>query len=499
METGVDEMSWDDLGKNEMEWPDVRRVTEYRRTVYGVVKDVILNGEWSFPIKMDDPAWALIMGFEHERIHLETSSVLMRELPLHLVTRPAQFPPSHPSAYDANSSSRRVHNSLVPVPGGLVELGKPSEWPSFGWDNEYGERRVQVDDFLVSKFHVTNAEFLDFVKAGGYADERHWSEAGWQWRTFRNVLFPTFWVPDGPVGLHRYKLRLIFEVVDLPAAWPVNVNAHEARAYCNWRSAMDAPEHPFRLITEAEHHRIRDAATRDVARGTGRDMSMVYEGARMAAGTEDCNRYNLQLAWGSESPVDALAAASSGAHDSMGNVWTWTEDDFNPLAGFAVSPLYMDFSTPCFDGLHTMIMGGSFISTGDEASIFSRFHFRPHFHQHAGFRIVSAPSCRATVLPKKGTNGASAPRAAPKQESIRYYETEALVNEYMLFHYGARKDVLPWDQGPSSALGFPARAARKASVLRVPASTMRQALGYCLLWCLRTSRGDCRGGAYWEA
>ena len=77
---------------------------------------------------------------------------------------------------------------------------------------------------------------------------------------------------------------------------------------------------------------------------------------------------NLQLAWGSESPVDALGATAAGVHDAMGNVWTWTEDDFNPLEGFAVSPLYTDFSTPCFDGLHTVIMGGSFISTGDEVS-----------------------------------------------------------------------------------------------------------------------------------
>lgn len=33
-------------------------------------------------------------------------------------------------------------------------------------------------------------------------------------------------------------------------------------------------------------------------------------------------------------------------------------------------------------------MGGSFISTGNEASVHSRFHFRPHFHQHATFRLV---------------------------------------------------------------------------------------------------------------
>ena len=51
---------------------------------------VILNGDYQLPFTMDNPAWGIVMGFEHERIHLETSSVLMRELPQHLVTRPAQ-------------------------------------------------------------------------------------------------------------------------------------------------------------------------------------------------------------------------------------------------------------------------------------------------------------------------------------------------------------------------------------------------------------------------
>jgi hypothetical protein len=35
-----------------------------------------------------------------------------------------------------------------------------------------------------------------------------------------------------------------------------------------------------------------------------------------------------------------------------------------------------------------MILGGSFISTGDEASVFARFSFRRHFFQHCGFRLV---------------------------------------------------------------------------------------------------------------
>ncbi len=32
--------------------------------------------------------WALFMGMEHERIHIETSSVLIRHLPVHRVEKP---------------------------------------------------------------------------------------------------------------------------------------------------------------------------------------------------------------------------------------------------------------------------------------------------------------------------------------------------------------------------------------------------------------------------
>lgn len=69
----------------------------------------------------------------------------------------------------------------------------------------------------------------------------------------------------------------------------------------------------------------------------------------------------------------------------------WCEDRLAALPhSRGVHPMYDDFSTPCYDGEHQVIMGGSFVSTGDEASVFARFHFRPHFFQHAGFRVVSS-------------------------------------------------------------------------------------------------------------
>lgn len=134
----------------------------------------------------------------------------------------------------------------------------------------------------------------------------------------------------------------------------------------------------------------------------------------MNAGEKSTANHNLR--YGGESAVDALPANELGFYDSFGNVWQWCEDPFHPLPDFKIHPYYTDFSTPCFDGEHQMILGGSFISTGDEASIWSRFHFRPHFFQHAGFRVVRDSS----VVAKKGDK----------------YDTDGTVNQYLLFHYG---------------------------------------------------------------
>lgn len=40
---------------------------------------------------------------------------------------------------------------------------------------------------------------------------------------------------------------------------------------------------------------------------------------------------------------------------------------------------------------------------------------------------------------------------------MNIYETRRLLDEYLLFHYGEPQEVLPWEQGPASALGFAVR------------------------------------------
>jgi len=357
-EVGVDEMSWDDMSKNEMQWPSLEAVIDYRQSAYQTITRLIKHHPDLDPTQgysANHPGWALVMGFEHERIHLETSSVLIRELPLKLLRRPPQWPSSL-----LGHKSNPV-NEWFPVESTRIVLGKPADVPTFGWDNEYGSRTEQVAAFEVSRYLISNREFQQFVAAGGYRDPALWSATGWQWRQFRNSKWPSFWVQDGPAGLNRFKLRTIFELIDFQESWPAIVNFHEAQAYCNWRTQTDGSARPVRLPTEAEQKCLRKYAP-------------------------PATRWNSGLVYGSESPVDAHLCAA-GIGDVFGNVWQWSSDTFNPLPGFQAHGYYEDFSSPCFDGKHQMIFGGSFVSTGDMTGEWARFHFRPHFFQHAGFRI----------------------------------------------------------------------------------------------------------------
>lgn len=392
LETGVDEMSWDDMSKNEMEWPSVATIHEYRQKIYNLIKNIIqthpdLDRETrqrkNIKLGPQHPLWALFMGFEHEKIHFETSSVLMRELPLELVETPKYWAPLYkslsPAAAKPVAGKNYPLNSWSKHEGGSIEYGKHESAPSFGWDNEYGLRKSAIKDFQWTQSLISNGEYYDFVASGAYSEDKYWQAEGLMWRRFRNTKRPTFWVANGPEGLHDYKLRTIFEIIDMPWDWPVEVNFHEAQAYCRWKQEQDKSKLHYRLITEAEFVSLKLKLTND-------EVLQRKEFQKSEAPTSE--KFNFNYHHSSPRPVNT-GAAQNGVYDLFGNVWQWAEDQFNPLEGFKINKLYDDFSTPCFDGKHQMILGGSFISCGHEASINARFHFRPHFFQHAGFRIAA--------------------------------------------------------------------------------------------------------------
>lgn len=385
---GVDEMSWDDLDEARYDWPRVDEVREYRNRVREAVEKLIETIPLALPIDWDHPWWAILMCIEHERIHLETSSVLIRQHALEYVKPHPAWQPCRKSCQNPDGAPQ---NRLVEIPAGEVHLGKERSADNYGWDNEYGTHRAGIAAFQASRYLVSNREFLGFVEDGGYANDACWEQEGLDWRNYTDAAHPTFWISKGDGWL----LRLMTEEVPMPWDWPVEVNYHEAKAFCNWQGQRTGQ--PVRLPSEDEWYRLYDfAGCAEIARD------------RIAAANIHLDHY------ASSCPVTEFAHGD--LYDVVGNVWQWTETPIYPFVGFEVHPLYDDFTTPTFDGRHNLIKGGSWISCGNEALHSARYAFRRHFFQHAGFRYVVAD--------------------APASVPASHYETDKLLSEYAEFHYG---------------------------------------------------------------
>ncbi|MCF8362154.1 MAG: 5-histidylcysteine sulfoxide synthase [Prolixibacteraceae bacterium] len=352
---GVDEMSWDDLDENHYDWPTVQEVIDYRVKVKNVVLDIIDNNPLTLPVDWDNPFWMIMMGIEHQRIHLETSSVLIRQLPLEKV-REGAF------GEICKKYGEAPANEMLRIGAKTLQLGKPFNHRFYGWDNEYGETTEKVESFETSKYLISNAEYYRFIKDGGYGNQQYWTEEGWAWCNYQKAQMPRFWRKKGS----SYFLRLMGREIEMPWNWPAEVNYLEAKAFANWRSEKE--KRTYRLPTEAEWYVMA------IENGVSDENFHQVEAD-----------INLQK-YASPCPVDEFRMGK--LFDIIGNVWQWSETPITGFPGFKVHPMYDDFSTPTFDGKHNIIKGGSWISTGNEHTWHSRYAFRRHFYQHAGFRLV---------------------------------------------------------------------------------------------------------------
>ncbi len=382
---GVDEMSWDDLDENHYEWPAPEQVKAYRDKTRLVVDRLIRDCSFSMPIDWDDPMWIILMGIEHERIHLETTAVLIRELPLD------QVQPHPVWGRICKEAGEAPDNELLPVQSGMVHLGKARNDSLYGWDNEYGHFQTGIKSFSASRYLVSNQEFLAFVEDNGYQTKNFWTDEGWNWVQYKNATCPVYWINNE--GTFRYRAML--EEIDMPWNWPVDINFLEAKAFCQWKSNKTGTH--IRMPTEAEWCHFHSLNALDQPEGNDEPGNLNLRGEMSAC------------------PVSRHVFAN-GFYDVSGNVWQWTETAIDGFEGFEPHPAYDDFSTPTFDGKHNLFKGGSWISTGNLANSESRYAFRRHFFQFSGLRYVEAD-----CLPESHVN---------------VYETDAKIAQYIESHFG---------------------------------------------------------------
>jgi len=381
---GVDEMSWDDMESANYKWPEVDEIRKYRIKVRELVNDLIMNLPLSLPINEESNIWVILMGIEHERIHIETSLVLHRQMPIENIKDVAEFK-------TCSHSAQAPENEMIPISAQLIKLGVDKTHNLYGWDNEYGSYEEELSGFHVSKYLVSNGEFMEFVKAGGYESTEYWDDEGKKFLESSKATHPSFWINDD--GTFRY--RSLSKIIDMPLNWPVDVNAFEAEAFCRYKSEKDGII--YSLPSEAEYRAIYNYAGL-------KDIPEFHE-----------SRANLNFYhFSSSCPVDEFGF--NGIYDVVGNVWQWSSTPIFGFKGFKVHEAYDDFSTPTFDAKHALILGSSWASSGNLIMKNSRYAFRKHFFQNAGFRYVISQE--------------------KTKEDIDIYETDELVSQYCEFQYG---------------------------------------------------------------
>jgi len=337
------------------DWPAIEQVRRYGADVRGALDSLLENGPVSEIL--------LNTAIEHRLMHAETLAYMLHRLPLdkkipQLQARVPERPQPRPE--------------LLEIPEGCITVGLSRNDSEFGWDNEYEAHPMHVPRFAIDRYKVTNRQFLEFLRAGGYQDRSLWAPANWEWRSAQDISRPAFWERAGD----SWHLRTMFDKVPLPLSWPAYVSHAEAAAYARWAGK--------RLPTEAEWQR----ATHGSNSGVERRFPWGDETPGPQHGYFDFERWD-------PAPVDAFPSARSafGLDGLLANGWEWTATPFGPFEGFRTFPFYEGYSANFFDGKHFVMKGGS--PRTDRSMLRRSFRnwFQPHYpYVYAGFRCASSGS-----------------------------------------------------------------------------------------------------------
>jgi len=119
---------------------------------------------------------------------------------------------------------------LVAVEQGHYRIG--SRHQPWAYDNELPPQAVELSGFCIARRPVSNAEFLAFMEAGSYREDRFWSEEGRRWRDDSGAAAPLHWRRDRAECWYGIGLQ---GPADLQPEAPVaGLSRHEAQAFATW-------------------------------------------------------------------------------------------------------------------------------------------------------------------------------------------------------------------------------------------------------------------------
>lgn len=353
-----------EVPKEDDEWPSLDSILAFRDRVRARLRSVYERLESGDLEKQGVPTRkaqrVLWMTYEHEAFHVETLLyMLIQKVDDPNGTRP---PPGIPKPdWDALSLQWKRRLQEESSQESIITLGPANVWlghddyeaedtvpnPSsqvseFGWDNEHPKRMQSVAKFTIERRPITNGQYYEF------------------WKSQASNQVPASWVVnDGSV-----MIRTLFGLVPLSTAleWPLMASYDELDSFAKSKGG--------RIPTESELRLFMD------------DQS-----SRGAVNTYNNAGWGYQRWWLEPS---SLGNPSRNQAPHNGGVWEWTSTIMDQHEGYQPSILYPGYSSDFFDGLHHVVLGGSFATLPRLAQRRTLRNFYQHNYPYAwiGARIA---------------------------------------------------------------------------------------------------------------
>lgn len=205
--------------------PTVKDVYSYRKHVDNGMNKLLAQ-------QLTSEVEALIvLGINHEQQHQE---LLITDLKYVFGLNPT-FP-----IYQKDTNlldDTNTDEGWLSIAEGNYEIGYADD--GFYFDNEKGRHTVHLDSYQIARGLVTNAEYIEFIDAGGYENFQYWLDDGWSWLDTQQIKHPLYW--------HRIDGEWFYYT--LAGLKPIksdamlcHVSFYEAYAYAAWRGKRLATE-----------------------------------------------------------------------------------------------------------------------------------------------------------------------------------------------------------------------------------------------------------------
>ncbi len=311
--------------------PTVAEVYDYRGHV---TEQVLRLLPWLPSARVAEAAAITELGIQHEQQHQE---LILTDLKHAFASNPLE-PAYHKTERQPTARREAMVRSWISHDGGTVEIGASS--PGFSFDNEGPRHRVLLQPFALASHPVTNADWLAFVRDGGYEEPRLWLSEGWDIVQRLGWKAPLY---ASTVGGDLVAMTLGGRRSLDPDEPVCHVSYYEADAFARWAGA--------RLPTEAEWE--------TVAGGHAVEGNFVESGHLHPA---------------------PAGASSGGPVQLFGDVWEWTASPYVGYPGFEAAEGAIGEYNGKFMCGQLVLRGGSCAS--------------PQSHLRASYRNFFPPGAR---------------------------------------------------------------------------------------------------------